>query len=70
MLRTILPIPTMDCPSEERVIRITTQGVVIAQLDFDLGGRTRILSMCEQCIPHSIMRSSRSPRHPPGAPRR
>jgi hypothetical protein len=70
MLRTILQIPMMDCPSEERVIRIATAGVVIAQLDFDLGSRTLIPSMCEHGIARSITRSSRPLRHPPGAPRR
>lgn len=40
MNKTILQIPMMDCPSEERLIRIALEGVSIERLDFDLGERS------------------------------
>src|SRR5512146_3291995 len=39
--KTILAIPKMDCPSEERMIRMALDGMAgVADLRFDLQGRT------------------------------
>jgi Co/Zn/Cd efflux system component len=39
MNRSVFHIPGMDCPSEERMIRLALEGKVQAQLAFDLPGR-------------------------------
>lgn len=40
MNNIILQNPMMDCPCEERLIRIALEGVAIERLDFDLGERS------------------------------
>jgi Co/Zn/Cd efflux system component len=41
MRRTVLEVPEMDCPSEERLIRMALDGVdAVGQLHFDLAART------------------------------
>src|SRR5512139_2571289 len=45
MLRTIFSISKMDCPSEERMIRMKLEGLTnIESLEFDMPGRT--LEVC------------------------
>ncbi len=45
MRKTVFSIPKMDCPSEERMIRIKLEGLTTIQsLQFDLSGRT--LEVC------------------------
>jgi hypothetical protein len=43
MNRSVFHIPGMDCPSEERMIRLALEGKVQAQLAFDLPGRRMIV---------------------------
>lgn len=37
--KTVLDVPKMDCPSEERLIRMAFEGAPIRRLDFDLSRR-------------------------------
>lgn len=39
MQKTIFDVPKMDCPSEERLVRMALEGAPIQRLDFDLGER-------------------------------
>ena len=43
MRRTVLDIPKMDCPSEERLVRAALQRDGIARLDFDLEHRRLVV---------------------------
>ena len=37
--RTVFDVPKMDCPSEERLVRMALQGAAVQRLDFDLDQR-------------------------------
>ena len=37
--KTVFDVPKMDCPSEERIIRMALEGAAIDRLDFDLNAR-------------------------------
>lgn len=38
--RTVFTIPKMDCPSEERMVRMALDGMPVSELRFDLDART------------------------------
>lgn len=38
-LRTVFTVPRMDCPSEERLVRMALEGAELAELRFDLAAR-------------------------------
>jgi hypothetical protein len=37
--RTVFDVPKMDCPSEERLVRMALEGAAVQRLDFDLDQR-------------------------------
>ena len=37
--RSVFDVPRMDCPSEERMVRMALEGAKIDRLEFDLAGR-------------------------------
>ena len=51
--RTIFDVPKMDCPSEERLIRMAFDGAPIQRLDFDLG-RRRVTVLHESTPEHLL----------------
>ena len=53
MQRTIFDVPEMDCPSEERLIRMALEGAPIQRLDFDLGQR-RVTALHESTPEHLL----------------
>ena len=43
MNKTMFDVPKMDCPSEERVIRLALDGASVSRLEFDLSARSLVV---------------------------
>lgn len=54
MKKTVLQIPKMDCPSEERLIRVALEEASIERLEFDLG--QRILTVIHEGSPDQMIK--------------